>query len=326
LKTLVNIRRGPLVISKYWIYVILLFCFSLQAQDKEGIETRDIIHFWEAYDALAFAKTHTDSVAIIQEHYIDRATPGFEEFLKARDFTAEEYVTKIRRYPKFWISVRPLTEKIVNRKEAINTLLNTLSDGIPEFKRPEICFAISAMRTGGTTSKGMILIGSEIAAAAASVDTSELGKWLKSVLGQTGDIMAMIAHETMHIQQSPNRKSNLLTASIREGVADFVSVLLVQMQINTVVHEYGNTRECQLWKDFKADMEYDPKDFSQWLYNGGNSKDRPADLGYYIGYKIAEAYYHKQEDKKQAIKDLFNSRKYTKIYKESEYANKVCKE
>jgi hypothetical protein len=42
------------------------------------------------------------------------------------------------------------------------------------------------------------------------------------------------------------------------------------------------------------------------LYNGNTAKNRPADLGYYIGYKISQAYYYNATDKKQAIIDIID--------------------
>ena len=41
-----------------------------------------------------------------------------------------------------------------------------------------------------------------------------------------------------------------------------------------------------------------------WLYNGYAVKDKPPDLGYYLGYKIVESYYNNATDKKQAIIDI----------------------
>lgn len=46
-------------------------------------------------------------------------------------------------------------------------------------------------------------------------------------------------------------------------------------------------------------------DFSNWLYNGASfTGEKPADLGYYVGFKICEAYYDKTADKKAAIEDI----------------------
>lgn len=46
------------------------------------------------------------------------------------------------------------------------------------------------------------------------------------------------------------------------------------------------------------------KESINWLYNGGDVKDKPADLGYYMGYKIAESYYNNSDDKNKAISEI----------------------
>ena len=142
-----------------------------------------------------------DSIHIIQRDYINRATPFFKKFLEKRNFTSEEYVNLIGRHPKFWTTIRPLTENIANRKPEIESVLDSLAVKLPNFKRPDVCFAIGCIRTGGTTSRDLILIGSEIAASDASVDKTGMNAWHQSVIGNSGDIVAMIAHEAVHTQE-----------------------------------------------------------------------------------------------------------------------------
>ena len=59
-------------------------------------------------------------------------------------------------------------------------------------------------------------------------------------------------------------------------------------------------------------------------YNGSKSTDRPADLGYYIGYRIAEEYYNNSKDKTKVISILLDRKNYMKIFKKSEYIKKSC--
>ncbi len=47
-------------------------------------------------------------------------------------------------------------------------------------------------------------------------------------------------------------------------------------------------------------------DISNWIYNASSAKDRPADLGYYIGYLITQSYYRNAKDKRQAVYDILN--------------------
>ncbi|NEM98820.1 hypothetical protein GXP69_14040 [Pontibacter sp. BT327] len=63
-------------------------------------------------------------------------------------------------------------------------------------------------------------------------------------------------------------------------------------------------------------------DISNWLYNGLKSTDKPGDLGYYMGYKICEAYYNNSEDKKQAIKEILDIKDHQAFLEKSGYATK----
>lgn len=45
----------------------------------------------------------------------------------------------------------------------------------------------------------------------------------------------------------------------------------------------------------------DSKDLSAWLYNGVGTPQKPGDLGYWVGYRIAKAYYQHATDKRAAL-------------------------
>ncbi len=294
------------------------------AQSTYRIITSDIDNFWSAYDSLIYAQTKEDSLSIIQVNYIDKATEEFKEFIKARNFTAKEYVRKIGAYSNFWRTIRANTENIQHRKSEITEVFNSLKQKLPDFKEPKVCFAIGCLRTGGTISGDLILIGSEIASSDDKVDVSELTPWLQSVMGNTGDITSMIAHETIHIQQVNKVKYTLLTGTMAEGSSDFITQELLGRNINQLQYEYGLANECELKEEFWQDLKSDPKDYSKWIYNGTRSVGRPADLGYFIGFRIAESYYRKQTDKTEALKVLLNQKKYKKIFKESKYKEESC--
>ncbi|MBC7808379.1 MAG: hypothetical protein H7145_19775 [Akkermansiaceae bacterium] len=64
------------------------------------------------------------------------------------------------------------------------------------------------------------------------------------------------------------------------------------------------------------------KDISNWFYQGDRAKDRPADLGYYIGYKICEAYYERAKDKNAAVRAMLETTDVAAFLKASGYAEK----
>jgi len=82
--------------------------------------------------------------------------------------------------------------------------------------------------------------------------------------------------------------------------------------------KYGEKHENELWKEFKSDMDKNKSvDETDWFYN--YNLDRPADLGYYIGYKIVKSYYENQKDKKKAIKEIIEMKDPKKFLIESKY-------
>jgi uncharacterized protein YjaZ len=97
--------------------------------------------------------------------------------------------------------------------------------------------------------------------------------------------------------------------------------LVAGKQINTVAQEYGNKHEKQLWTAFKNELCNES--INNWLYNYSTVKDKPADLGYYIGYKIAQEYYKNSADKKQAVIDIIEMTNPMKFLELSKYDQKV---
>ncbi|MCC9135487.1 DUF2268 domain-containing putative Zn-dependent protease [Pontibacter silvestris] len=305
------------VISILLISILMLGCARPKAPIADvslnstnyTIETQEIESFWDAYDRLS---NSTDSSLTFQELYLDRASPYFKEFLKLRGFKANEYVQLVRTMPEFWKSIRPLTENVQNRKSELQPAFDKLKELYPAFKQPDVCFAIGTLRTGGTTSESLILIGTEIVAADNAVNISEFDNddFMKLVLkNQTGDIIGVVAHEAVHTQQpgGDNGDESLLKPTIVEGAADFIaSLMLGRITQSKVIYDYGIEHEKELWSEFYSDVKNGKSiDNTDWMYDyRTNRTNRPADLAYFIGFKICEEYYNNARDKTQAIKDI----------------------
>ncbi|HEY1024108.1 MAG TPA: DUF2268 domain-containing putative Zn-dependent protease [Sphingobacteriaceae bacterium] len=301
---------------------------KLAIENRKNIQTLDIDHFWEAYDSLKRANSFRDSVLVIQRLYIDRATEGFEDFLSVRGFTAPEYVRTIKAFPKFYQSIRPNTYATKSAAVQIQKVFDRFSELYPNFKPFKVNFAVGTLRTGGTVSNRYVLIGSEISTATNKTDLSEFNNSaLAKVMAREGDveqlIMNIVAHECVHTQQSKKlegEQCNLLTTSIMEGACDFIGELISGSQINKVAQVYGNENERELAKAFFSE----PCDnVDNWLYNMNSIKDgKPADLGYFMGYKIAQSYYNEQADKKQAITDIIEMKDPKLFLERSRYKEK----
>lgn len=60
-------------------------------------------------------------------------------------------------------------------------------------------------------------------------------------------------------------------------------------------------RERALWAEFEPGMR--SNDDTGW-FSPGIPSGRPNDVGYDVGYRIAQVYYQKMDDKTQAIRDI----------------------
>jgi uncharacterized protein YjaZ len=267
---------------------------ELEPENRKNVLTLDIDHFWESFDNLNNCKSYSDSVATIQKIYLDRATNGLLDFIQRRDLTAEKYVQAIAKNTAFYQSVRSNTYQAKKAEGAIEEVFKRFRELYSNFKPFKVCFAIGIKNTGGTVSNNYVLIGTEL--------TSFLENNLKPSDEEIiQKIKSIVAHECVHTQQKLHSdslaiKCELLDKSIREGAADFIAELVSG---NEKKNEYGDQHESELWIQFKNELCN--QNIGNWLYNGSSVKNKPRDLGYYIGYKIAESYYNNAKDKRKAI-------------------------
>lgn len=307
---------------------------ELAPENNKTVQTLDIDHFWEAFDHLKHCKTHADSVSTIQKLYLDRATDGLLDFIKARSFTAERFVKQIAARSKFYASVRKNTYEVKKAAPLIDELFIKFKALYPNFKPFKVCFAIGLVNTGGTVSDNFVLIGTEVSTSTKDVDLSEFnGSAFSKILESEGDIVQkiknIVAHECVHTQQKTPLDLNavgckLLGDVMKEGFCDFIGELIAEGQINKVAQAYGDEHEKELWKKLKDEMC--TNNYGNWLYNYGTTpKGIPADLGYYMGYQIAKEYYNHATDKKQAITDIMEMNNPLRFLELSKYDQKLKK-
>ncbi len=304
---------------------------ELASENQKNVLTIDIDHFWEAFDNLKYAKTFADSVKSFQQLYLDRATDGLIDFIRVRDFQSEKYVKLVAKYPKFYKSLRKNTFEVKNTEQIIETVFQKFKEIYPNFKPFKVCFAMGIMDTGGTVSNDFVLIGTEITTSTKQVDLSEFEeneyrKVFEGVEALESKIKTLVAHECVHTQQAkdidPNGiKCELLYRTLREGSADFIAELVSG---NEKTNEYGDKNEKQIWADFKNELCNEISD--NWLYNYSTVKNKPADLGYFVGYKIAKEYYQNASNKKQAVSDIIEITNPIRFLELSKYDQKEKKQ
>jgi hypothetical protein len=281
---------------------------------SQPIITTDIDNFWKAYDKIVTTTDTTQQLAYLQKLYIEPATPGLVNIMRARNYTPQAYITAINRYPKFWQSIRANTYKANSISANISTHIEQLRKLYPDLKPAPIYFTIGLFRTNGTATGGMILIGAEMALADKSVVTTELPTSLQAFYNSftpIDDIGLLVVHEYVHTQQK-EIVEELLEASLYEGVAEFISTKATGKPSYSPAIEFGKKNEATVKAKFEIDM-FGVNNIYSWLWSSRPNTFNMRDLGYYIGYGICERYYNQAPDKGKAVKELI----------ELDFSNKV---
>jgi hypothetical protein len=284
--------------------------------DAARIVTSDIELFWKAFDK---AKPENDLI-VYRDEYLKKGSVGLQEFTRLRIGSSCGLVNSIGASPKYYAALRAPSLKVATYENRIRANFRKLREIYPAAVFPDVYFVIGRMNSGGTLSEKGLLIGVDMYGKNEGAPTDELSDWHKAVVGSIDRLPFIVAHELIHYEQKYGADETLLARAVREGVPDFIAELTAGDTINPHLHKYGNPLEKQLWLEFKKEMS--GTDSGNWLYQGDAAKEKPADLGYYIGYKIAESYYKNAKDKKQAIKDMLEIKDFPKFLADSRYEEK----
>lgn len=327
--------------SKLATILIILFFNIIPFQsycqndiEKETIidvQKTDILNFWKAYDKLPLCKNKKDSIEIIQKFYLDKATNGLKEFQKVRDFSPEFFVERIKKYDKYYKSIRENSLLIANSNIIDKSIIENFKKIYPVAKAKKICFAIGPMSTGGTISNDYLLIGTEIYLGDKSTDLSEVAnEHIKNIaMGNEtkNDIIKslreVVTHEFVHTQQNEITEKSpckLLRYILNEGIADFIAEkILEEPRKNKIKIDDIGISEYELWEELKSELC--TENYTNWLWNN-DIKDRPSDIGYFMGYQIAKAYYENSTNKQKAIVEIIQMDNPILFLEKSKYADK----
>ncbi len=291
--------------------------------EKARLVTSDIDNFWRAFDLASKETDRQKRIAVFQTEYLDKGSTGLKDFVQLRIRSAKVLVETIDRLPKYYASIRPSTLRVREMEKQMRKSFRSLKKLYPGARFPDVYFVIGISNTGGTASRNGLLIGTEMYGLTPETPREELPDWMKSVLKPIEKLPPIVAHELVHFTQVYPEPKTVLGKSIQEGSADFISELIAGETINPVQKAYGDKNEAVLWREFQADME--TTNIRNWMYNGATVKDRPGDLGYYVGYKICRSYYENAKDKRQAIRDILEIKDFKAFLERSRYPEKFAK-
>lgn len=282
---------------------------------KARIITTDIDNYWKAHDLAE--KDSNNRIAIYKQYYLDHGTPGLQDYFAYKVHSLKNYVKSQDTKHRFYAAIRKNTLSVKKQKPLLQASFIKFKELYPAARFPDIYFVIGAFTSGGTSTDNGLLIGVDQAVRTPDIPTDELTLWERNNFGALDYIPNLIAHELIHFNQNGMAADKtLLSAVMVEGMADFLGELISGRTANERLHVWAKGREKAIWADFEKEMNLQRA--YNWIANSNQeTADKPADLGYWVGYQICKGYYDNSTDKKQAIYDMLNVKDYKAFYKKS---------
>lgn len=290
------------------LLALVSFAPARAQSPKPRVYFADIDHFWVAYDSIRTTPDSLKQLQYLQRLYLGKGTPGLKAFMAVKGYTAGEWVSSIRRHPRFWQSIRPSTQLAKTGAQGLEPYLAKFRQLYPALRPAAIYFTIGVLRSAGTTQDSLVLIGAELATGNPQTDISEFTPAEKVFLARlyghlpAEHLVLVNVHEYVHTQEKGSGET-LLAQALYEGVGDFVAELVTGQVPSFPYMSYGPQHEPELKARFKADMFYPY--YANWFYNQQSlDPNHVPDLGYYMGYTMCKSYYRQAKNKPQALKEM----------------------
>ena len=288
-------------------------CLAQEMDDANDfrIITSDVDAFWLAFDTFKL-----DTASNPFEAYLENGTPGLQD-LKRTIKDADAFKNIIKSELEYYEKVRPFSYALLDYQEQIRTYYRNFKAIYPSASFPDIYLCIGKLSTGTTATPNGIVVGTELFADSAYVNSRGFAA---SAIDRLPPIIAI---SLVYFNHRPAHTGyTLLRQSILGGSAEFIATLIMGPDkpawLNQERFEYGQKFEELLVREFLQRRHSD--DFTGWLYEGKKTGDRPADMGTWIGFKITEAYYQSIPDKAKAIDDILKINDFEKFLQLSGYA------
>lgn len=274
-------------------------------------------------DAERFAKllasTPTPTAAQLDELYLKPGSIGVAGFtqyrIKSAKHLAERVATLQADYRKGIELCLPAARKLQPQAEQTIAKVQAL---LKRTDTASVYMLFGGGNSGGTASDEALMLGLEVLCRSADTEAEA-----------TRVLIEFVAHEVTHVYQNRSMKASptgdLLQAMLVEGFADFVMAMTMGEQAKSDAERgaYGLARERELWAQAQIDFREGDKKLRDWMYNNhGKPRESgvPADLGYWLGKRICEAYYARASDKAKALQTLLEMNDPAQILRDSGYS------
>lgn len=256
------------------------------------IHIEDVERFYKIYDAAGGQPT-----AEQLQRYLDDGTEGLRHFAKARNTTGTRIAEALSKQPAIYSDARRCMAALPRVRERLEVVLATLLRLYPQARRPAVTIAVGRGRP--------VAIGYPDTGVQIGLEALCATNWMNPDVEDR--FVHVIAHEYAHVQQSPaladDERPTVLQRSLLEGVADLTGELISGKVAYSYFDDLTRGREAEIEAAFAVDV--DKTDLRDWVDN--TTAEKPNDLGYWVGYRIAKAYYERASDKRAALRELLEA-------------------
>lgn len=272
---------------------VLAVSVAAIAPSPPVISLEDVDRFYRVFDA---AQGHPTADRL-QRDYLDHATEGLRAFIAARNVTADRMADAIAKQPQLYVDAKRCLAVLPRVRTRLQTVLRRLNDLYPEMRPSAVTIVVGRGRPVaiGSPDNG-VQVGLEALCATEGLDPDPEDRFVH-----------VIAHEYGHVQQSAflndETKPTVLQAALAEGGGEFTAELIAGRVSNAQLLARAKGRELEIETAFVGDE--DKTDLSKWFYNHPGTPQWPADLGYWVGYRIVKAHYQHAADKRRALREIF---------------------
>ncbi len=283
-------RRAGIVFAISTVFCATICVAAENAPAAPPIQTEDVERFFRIYEAADGRPT----AEVLQRDYLDAGSEGLHQLAKLRNVTGVRIADMIAKNPAMYDKARDCMSVLPRVRERLTVALGSLVRLYPRARTPPVTIVVGRGKPVGVAGPATgIQIGLEALCAT---------EWLNPDVEDR--FVFVIAHEYIHVQQSAEladkEKPTVLEMSLLEGAAEFAAELIAGRVAYAQIMASTRGREKEIETAFVGEM--DSTDLSNWLYNG--TAEKPGDLGYWAGYRIARSYYQHATDKQRAFREI----------------------
>jgi hypothetical protein len=264
---------------------------AIDPEAEPTIHTEDVDRFYEVYDAAGGHPTADR----LQRDYLDPGSDGLHQFAKLRNISGTRIAETLASHPEIYSGAKRCMVVLPRVRQRSRVALHKLGHLYPEARFPPVTIAVGRGKpvgVGGGPATG-VLIGLEALCATNYLNPNVEDRFVH-----------VIAHEYAHVQQVPalvdDDHGTVLEESLVEGAAEFTAELISGEVAYSQFGASTRGHEKEIESAFVTDE--DKTDLSRWLNNG--TPQKPGDLGYWVGYRIAKSYYQHATDKRRALREI----------------------